>query len=92
MFRVQYLDGHGWEVQSIKLGGGTGAENELSFYGVRVTSVENITSIDKCMDFNGKYFLCIPRILLKNTCKISDEDKENFGKLRVELVKFKTNF
>ena len=70
----------------IKLGGGTGVENELSFYGVRVTSVENITSIDKCMDFNGKYFLCIPRILLKNTCKISDEDKENFGKLRVELV------
>ena len=70
----------------IKLGGGTGAENELSFYGVRVTSVEDIPSIDSCMDLNGKYFLCIPRILLKNICKISDEDKNNNLKLRVQLV------
>ena len=72
----------------IRIGGKTGKDKELSFYGVRVTSVEKAPPFDNCMEENGKHFLCIPRILIKNICKLSDDDenKEILGKLRVELV------
>ena len=72
----------------IRIGGKTGKDNELSFYGLRVTSVENVPPIDRCMEENGKRYLCIPRILVKNICELSEaeENKEILGKLRVELV------
>ena len=69
---------------SIKIGGRDAGDNELCFYGVRVTSIENIPSFDSCMEKNGKHFLCIPRILVENICKHSEEKNEN--KLYVELV------
>ena len=68
----------------IRIGGKTDGDNELSFYGVRVTSIENIPSFDRCMENNGKHFLCIPRILVENICKHSEEKNEN--KLYVKLV------
>ena len=71
---------------SIRIGGKTGKDNELSFSGLRVTSVENVPPIDRCMEENGKRYLCIPRILVKNVCELSEENKEVLGKLRVELV------
>ena len=39
---------------------------EMSMGGLRVTSVEKVLSIDKCMDENGKYFWCIPLTLAQN--------------------------
>ena len=35
-------------------------EKGMVMNGLRITSVENVPSIDKCMDQNGKYFWCIP--------------------------------
>ena len=68
----------------IRIGDKTEGDNELSFYGVRVTSIENIPSFDRCMEKNGKHFLCIPRILIENICEYNEENNEN--ELHVELV------
>ena len=68
---------------SIRIGDKDDGDNELSFYGIRVTSIENIPSFDKCMDRNGKQFLCIPRILIENIYEHIEENDEN--KLYVQL-------
>ena len=41
-------------------------EKDTSMNGLRITSVENVPSIDKCMEENGEYFWCIPFTLAKN--------------------------
>ena len=38
-------------------------EKEMSIRGLLITSEENVPSIDKCMEKNGKYFWCIPSTL-----------------------------
>ena len=67
----------------IRIGDKTDGDNELSFYGVRVTSIENIPSFYRCMEKNVKHFLCIPRILIKNLCENSEGSDGN--KLIVQL-------
>ena len=69
---------------SIRIGGKSDGDNELSFHGIRVTSIEDIPSFNRCMDRNGKHFLCIPKMLIKNICKFSAENNEI--RLHVELV------
>ena len=41
-------------------------EKALSMTGLCITSVENVPSIDQCMEENGKYFWCIPFTLAEN--------------------------
>ena len=43
-----------------------GDDKEMSMNGLLITSVDNIPSIDKCIDENGKYFWCIPFPLAKH--------------------------
>ena len=38
-------------------------DKEMSIRGLLITSEENVPSIDKCMEKNGKYFWCIPSTL-----------------------------
>ena len=40
-----------------------GDEKEMSMSGLLISSVENVPSIDKCMEKNGKYVWCIPSTL-----------------------------
>ena len=41
-------------------------QNELNFNSIHVTSVEDVPSIDRCMEENGKHFLCLPREMVRN--------------------------
>ena len=43
-----------------------GDDKEMSMNGLLITSVENVPSIDKCLDENGTYFWAIPVTLAKN--------------------------
>ena len=61
-------------------------DNQLSFSGIRVTSVENVPPIDQCVEENGRHCLSIPRALIENICKYTRENQEPMGKLLVELV------
>jgi len=41
-------------------------QNELIFNNIHVTSVEDVPSIDRCMEENGKQFISLPVILVNN--------------------------
>ena len=41
-------------------------EKDMCMNGLDITSVENVPSIDQCMDENGKCFWCIPFTLAEN--------------------------
>ena len=41
-------------------------KKDMCMNGLDITSVENVPSIDKCMDENGTYFWCIPFTLAEN--------------------------
>ena len=43
-----------------------GDNNNLRFDGIKVTSVENVPSIDKCLEETENIFLCLPMNLAKN--------------------------
>ena len=44
-----------------------GGENKkLSFEGIKVSSVENVPSIDKCIEEIGNISLCLPKNLARN--------------------------
>ena len=56
-----------------------GDNNKLSFDGIKVSSVENVPSIDKCLEETENISLCLPTNLAK---KISvKEHWKGFGKL-----------
>jgi len=46
-----------------------GDKKNLCFGGIKVCSVENVPSIDTCMEENGNLFLCLPLGLAKNISK-----------------------
>ena len=68
----------------LRIGGKAGGDNMLRFNGIHVTSVENVAPIDGCMVKNGKHYLCIPRILIKNICK--ESKKETILFVSLELI------
>ena len=43
-----------------------GDDSELSYNGIKVSSLENAPSIDKCIEESGNISLCLPRNLAKN--------------------------
>ena len=43
-----------------------GENKSLCFDGIKVSSVEDFSSIDKCKEQNGNHFLCLPVDLAKN--------------------------
>ena len=63
-----------------------GDNRNLCFDGIKVCSVENVPSIDKCIEENGNLFLCLPISLAKNILV-----KEDYGVVDMKeelLVKF----
>ena len=53
---------------------------ETSIKGLLITSVENVPSIDRCMDENGKYFWVIPETLARNlTVRFEEVDRKSDG-------------
>ena len=51
-------------------------EKDTSMNGLRITSVENVPSIDKCMEENGEYFWCIPFTLAKRFAIKEEEESQ----------------
>ena len=45
---------------------GDNINKKLHFDGIKVCSVENVPSIDKCMEENGNLFVCLPIGLARN--------------------------
>ena len=43
-----------------------GDKRKLCFDGIKVSSVENVPSIDKCVEESGDFSLCLPISLAKN--------------------------
>ena len=61
---------------------------KLCFDGIKVSSVENVPSIDQCMDESGNIALCLPRILAKNI----SVKKEEVGLGLVEILNMNFSF
>ena len=57
-------------------------DRTMSMTGLRITSVENVQSFDKCLEENGKYFWCIPETF---TVKMLNSDGRAIEWLHVDF-------
>ena len=64
---------------NITIGGGKG-NRRLCYDGIKVCSVENVPSIDKCLEENGNFFLCLPTTLAKNISTVKGNEEKLLAK------------
>jgi len=58
-------------------------QNELTFNNIHISSVEDVPSIDRCMEENGKHFLCLPVNFVNNIgIDINSDDPD----IELELI------
>ena len=62
-----------------------GDNNKLSYEGIKVSSVENVPSIDKCIEETGNISLCLPTNLAKNVSVKKEVDGAIIESLAVEF-------
>ena len=62
-----------------------GDNNKLSYEGIKVSSVENVPSIDKCIEETGNISLCLPTNLAKNVSVKKEVDGAIIESLSVDF-------
>ena len=68
-----------------------GDNNNLTFDGIKVTSVENVPSIDKCIEETENIPLCLPMNLAKKISLKQKEDDKGISEYLQVTVSFKKN-